>query len=598
MGLTDIFQQVLYSSSERTSVKLPDNIMPIIGKKYLRGETPEQLFDRVSRVVASPLAPHVTAEDLGKIENVFFNLLASRDFLPNSPTLMNAGGAFNQLAACFVVPVVDSMEGIFRDAMADMAAIQKTGGGTGFDFSALRPQGASVSSTMGESSGPLSFMRAFNACTDTIKQGGARRGANMGILRVDHPDIREFIKLKSDPNEMTNFNLSVAVTDAFMAAAAGTGQEYELRHEGKVYGKENAAEIWDLIAQQAWATGEPGVIFIDTINDFNTIPGAGELAATNPCGEQPLLPYEACNLGSINLGNMVLNGAISERRLRTATRLATIFLDCVIDAGDYPLEKIATQVKQNRKIGLGVMGFADMCVLLRIGYDSPEACDLADKVMAMIQDEAEHTSAFLAEHFGNFPNFDKGDFQTRRRNATLTTIAPTGTISLIAGASYGIEPFFALSYNKTLTDTGEVITYLNQHVLDYMAEKRFTPDLIKSVTEYIDRVGSMWGIANALADSRSRDLKEMEMIFVTAQDIAPADHVHVQAAFQRHVDNAVSKTINFANDVTAEQIKYIFRLAFRSGCKGITVYRDGCRSSQPLTVNQHFCWDIVTKPNG
>ncbi len=588
-GLCDIFEgQEFYPLDKHLDCELSDTAITILEKKYLRGETPEKMFVRVADAVAKPLENQMAPEDHEKIRYAFYNIMATRDFMPNSPTLMNAGRSFNQLAACFVVPVEDSMEGIFREAIADMALIQRTGGGTGFDFSNLRPKGATVSSTMGESSGPIPFMRAFNACTDTIKQGGARRGANMGILRVDHPDIRDFILLKSNPEEMTNFNLSVAVTDAFMKAVE-SDEKYDLVHNGKVYGQESAREIWNLIGERAWASGEPGVIFIDTINKKNTLPGLGDIAATNPCGEQPLLPHEACNLGSINLRNCMTPSGFDFAKLKVLTRIAVTFLDCVIDAGKYPLPKISEMAQANRKIGLGVMGFADVCYMQEIGYDSPEAVRLAGDIMSCISIEAKKTSSMLAEIFEPFPNMDKSNYKKPMRNAAITTIAPTGTISMIAGASYGIEPFFALSYTKKLTDTGEVMHFLNEHLEAYMEKYKFSDALKMSIQGYVLKHGTIKGVFEKLKNTPIKinpAILAMEDIFVTAQDIAPVDHVHIQAAFQRHTDNAVSKTINFGNNVSVADIQHIFKLAYKSGCKGITVYRDGCRDSQPLKVDK------------
>jgi ribonucleoside-diphosphate reductase alpha chain len=582
-----IFNQSYYPLDKNVVCNLSENALTVMEKKYLRGETPHEMFSRVVTSVSAPLREHLLAEDFKKAQYAFYNIMATLDFLPNSPTLMNAGRAFNQLAACFVVPVEDSMEGIFRNAIADMALIQRTGGGTGFDFSRLRPKGAIVSSTMGESSGPISFMRAFNACTDTIKQGGARRGVNMGSLRVDHPDIEEFIMLKSDSEEMTNFNLSVAITDEFMRAL-NNNEEYDLIHEGKVYGRRSARAIWDLIGQRAWATGEPGVIFIDTINKANTLPGLGNIEATNPCGEQPLLPHEACNLGSINLRNMMEDGKFNYDKLETVTAIAIAFLDCVIDAGTYPLPQIEEMAKANRKIGLGVMGFADVCYMLEIGYDTPEAFKLAETIMQKIKHVAHDTSLYLGRALGSFPNYEHSTFDLPRRNATTTTIAPTGTISIIAGASYGIEPFFALAYTKKLTDTGEILEFFNEHLIAYMDKYGFSEDEQLAVKAYILTHGTIKGISSSVKGSytTSNHLLLMEDIFVTAHDIAPVDHVHVQAAFQRHTDNAVSKTINFGEHVDVAAIQHIFSAAYKSGCKGVTVYRDGCRDSQPLKIEK------------
>lgn len=823
--LKDLLDQPYYPTDELLPIYLPEAAMAVMAKKYLRGETPHQLFDRVALAIAQPLKAKVSEETYKKFYHVFYNMMASRDFMPNSPTLMNAGRAFNQLAACFVVPVRDSMEGIFREAIADMAMIQRTGGGTGFDFSDLRPKGASVSSTQGESSGPISFMRAFNACTDTVKQGGARRGANMGMLRVDHPDIREFITLKSDPAEMTNFNLSVSITDEFMRALEAN-EKYDLTHNGTIYGRESAREIWDLIGERAWTSGEPGVVFIDRINKYNTLPGLGPMKATNPCvvgdtliktvegmipikdlvgqeidvycvddkynltiskaknirmtqkqaqlvkvvttkgtvtctpehkfytrnrgyveaqdlkiqdkmvalnvapknqkyvkvyltgtsaqvqaehvflarhyypdvtgkdthhldndpkhnvfsnievlghgdhssltnmghrdwmshdeatgmwipnvvepkdcsnalgvhpvgvnmkllsvthleytedvydmeveehhnffanyvlihncGEQPLLDNEACNLGSINGRNCIKeNGEIDYAKLFILGQLGAVFLDCVIDAGTYPLENITKQVLNNRKIGLGIMGFADVCFITEVNYG--DAAGLGQQMMQAIHNGADDASERLAKVFGNFPNYEHSIFAKTgkmRRNATITTIAPTGTISIIAGAGYGIEPFFALDYTKTLEDTGEKLHFANEYVVAYMQKYDFPDELKLAVEDYIIKKGVAHGIYDALkgiAKNKSAYLQKLEEVFVTAHEISPSDHVHVQAAFQAVIDNAVSKTINFGNEVSMQEIQKIFRLAYQCGCKGITVYRDGCRSTQPMKISK------------
>mgnify|MGYP000874965514 CR=1 FL=1 len=589
-NLMQVFNQSYYSTTEKIQSNLSDAAITVLREKnYLRGESPDEMFTRVARAIVAPLITKLPVDDVEKIETVFYNIMASCDFLPNSPTLINAGRSFNQLAACFVVPVEDSMEGIFRGAMADMAMIQRTGGGTGFDFSSLRPSGATVTSTMGESSGPISFLRAFDGSSGTIKQGGARRGANMGTLRVDHPNIRGFITLKSNPDEMQNFNLSVAITDEFMSAVE-SGTKYDLIHAGVVYGQEDARAIWNLLAERAWAWGEPGVIFIDTINKHNTLPGLGPIAATNPCGEQPLLPYEACNLGSINLRNCVKDdGTFDYNKLRALTCIATVFLDCVIDAGTYPLPQITEMVKNNRKIGLGIMGFADVCYMLEVGYDTAVARHLAKELIKNIQRNAEQTSEFLGNLLGSFPNITKSAFTGARRNATLTTIAPTGTLAVIAGVSYGIEPFFGLSYKKVLSDSGTVIDFVNPHIEGFMERNEFPEALQELVRAHILKQGTIKNVSKNLNVSTGRYaaiLHRMETVFVTAQDIAPSNHVRLQAAFQQYIDNAVSKTINFDNDVSVKDIQDVFLLAYSLGCKGLTVYRDGCRTSQPLTVTK------------
>lgn len=449
-----------YSETSRVISDLDDNAINILNKRFLRGETPDDLFWRVASHVA-------TAEDEASREKwatLFYNVIASTDFMPNSPTLMNAGRSLGQLAACFVVPVEDSMEHIFQ-GIKDMAMIQKTGGGTGFSFSRLRPTGDTVSSTTGESSGPISFMKAYNACTDVIKQGGTRRGANMAVLRVDHPDIMEFINCKNDLTQLNNFNISVAITDEFMDCLMGN-EFFTLRFNGVEYAKVNPQKIWDKLVKSAWSTGEPGIIFIDAINKDNPTPALGDMEATNPCGEQPLLPYEACNLGSLNLANMVKQqpfrdnpmNMIDWERLKEAIQLATRFLDNIVEVNNYPLDRIAETTRSNRKIGLGVMGWADLLFDLRVPYDSETAIHLAKVIMEFIQTESSKMSHELAKEKGVFPNWEKsvwGEANIPMRNAVTTTIAPTGTISLIAGASSGIEPLFGLYFEKTLVDSGK-----------------------------------------------------------------------------------------------------------------------------------------------
>jgi ribonucleoside-diphosphate reductase alpha chain len=578
--LQGIMNNRYFSCTEKAEVHLSDAAMAVIEKKYLKGETPEEMFERVASTVAKPLQNQLDSDVYKKVCTLFYNIMATKSFMPNSPTLMNAGRELNQLAACFVVPVHDSMESIFRDAIADMAMIQRTGGGTGFDFSELRPKGAEVSSTNGESSGPVSFMKAFNACTDTIKQGGARRGANMGILRVDHPDILEFIDCKGKPGVMTNFNLSVAITDEFMTAVK-EGTTYTLRHGTKAYGELDARMVWHKIAEHAWQTGEPGLVFIDTVNKANTLPQLGDITATNPCGEQPLLPYEACNLGSINLMSCVnedSNMTYNLNKLAVLTELATLFLDCVIDAGSYPLPQVDTIVKGNRKIGLGVMGFAELCYWRETGYNTADARSCAKTIMETIKNTADSTSNALGEILGNFPNIGLSTFAgTNRRNASVTTIAPTGTISIICDTSYGIEPYFALSYTKRLTDGGE-LQFVNPYLDKYMENHHFNTQTKEEVRNYVRTHGSLTGF-----DVQGRRyLADMKETFVTAQDISPDDHIEMQATFQRYTDNAVSKTINFNNNVTPEDIEHAFRRAYLLNCKGVTVYRDGCLESQPM----------------
>lgn len=597
-----------YSSSERVQPQLGENAMRVLRKRYLRGETPEQMFWRVASHVASAQSSAIKAEssceqEANRLEQQvatrYYNLMASLDFLPNSPALMNAGRPLGQLSACFVLPVEDSMESIF-DAIKNMALVQKCGGGTGFSFDKLRPSGDPVSSTVGEASGPVSFMRAFNACTEVVKQGGARRGANMGILRIDHPDIMEFIDAKSDLTQLTNFNMSVAITNEFMQCLIEE-KLFTLKFKGVEYAKVDPMSLWNKIVKRAWATGEPGVIFIDTINEDNPTPKLGTIESTNPCGEQPLLPYESCNLGSINLANFAVTPLcdnpkdnINWEKLHEAVWLATQFLDDVIDVNHYPLEKIDEQTRATRKIGLGVMGWADLLYQLRIPYSSTEALSLAESVMSFIQNESHKCSQNMALYKGCFPEWVNSIWHKNNipmRNAATTTIAPTGTLSVIAGVSSGIEPLFGLYFEKTLVEgvtEGGTLTVLNQHLLDYLSS--YDEDTINNVITHLKQYGTLRDMDN---------MEQLASIFQIASDISPADHIHMQAAFQKYTDNAVSKTINFDNDVTPEEVGRTLLLAYELGCKGVTVYRDGSRSSQPLTkgTKHEDSRNIDTIPN-
>ena len=546
-------------------------------------ETPEELFERVARAIAHAELLLGNARQRAYWEEQFYRVLASLDFLPNSPTLMNAGTPLGQLSACFVLPVEDTMEGIF-EALKQMALVQRTGGGTGFAFSRLRPRGDVVASTGGEASGPLSFMKIFDTATEHIKQGGKRRGANMGVLRVDHPDIMEFITSKLDGQTLRNFNLSVGVTDAFMEAVR-RDRHYDLIHPGtgRPVGELRAKDVFDAVVKAAWQTGDPGLLFLDTVNRTNPVPHLGLIEATNPCGEIPLLPYESCNLGSINLAHVVMmrdgHAVIDWERLRATVRVAVRFLDDVIEVNRYPIPEIERMTRGTNKIGLGVMGFAEMLIRLGVSYDSADAVRLAEHVMRVVADEALATSQVLAEERGVFPCWKGGAHEAqgvRVRHATRTAIAPTGTLSLIAGTSASIEPLFALAYRRT-------------HILEGQVLYEVAPLL----REYLDRHGAD---AERLTDQvmekgRLSDIQgmpeEVKRLFVTALEIPPEQHLQVQAAFQRHVDNAVSKTINLPHDARPEDVHQAYWQAWELGLKGITIYRYGSKSAQVLELGAH-----------
>jgi len=565
------------------SATLSDNALAVLRARYLvrqRGvvvETPDQMFARVAEHVSAVEARMgYSPDEVAEARRRFERMMAALEFLPNSPTLMNAGRPLGQLAACFVVPVDDSTTGVF-EAVRWAAEIQKTGGGTGFSFSRLRPAGDRVASTGGTASGPVSLMQVFDVATEAIKQGGTRRGANMGMLRVDHPDILEFIAIKLDPLRMRNFNLSVAITDAFMAAVR-SGASYDLINPrtGEVAGQLEARRVFDAIGNAAWACGDPGMVFIDRVNALQPTPNLGTIEATNPCGEQPLLPFESCTLGSIDVGRFVAGGDLDWPRLKPVIQDAVQFLDDVIDANRYPLAEIEQTTKATRKIGLGIMGWADALARLGIAYDSQAALALADRLASFLEGESLAASVALAERRGAFPGWHGSRWQEAGhaplRNATTTTIAPTGTISIIAGCSSGIEPFYALAYRRNVLDGAE-LTEINPHFRRIAAERGFGSDpLFAAVALH----GGIRGRADVPED--------VQRVLPTAHEIDVAFHVRMQAAFQRRVHAAVSKTINLPREASAVDVKAAYELAYEQGCKGITVYRDGSRDGQVLVT--------------
>lgn len=559
------YEQVLCSWERvKLDLMIDDNALLVLQKRYLikdaNGntiETPDEMFRRVASFIAGAEVSYNDGKERMQIEDDFYHMLSSLEFLPNSPTLMNAGRELGQLAACFVLPIEDSIDSIFEHVKMT-AKIHQSGGGTGLSFSKLRPKNDVVASTMGVASGPVSFMKIFNMATDIIKQGGTRRGANMGILRIDHPDIEEFVTIKNDPKAMNNFNLSVAVTDEFMIAHEKNIDFFLINpRTNKKTKKVNPRELFRLLAQSAWGSGEPGVIFIDTINRKNPTPNIGVIEATNPCGEQPLLPYESCCLGSINLVKLVKDGGVDWKRLRELTHLGVRFLDNMIDMNRYPAPQIEDISRRNRKIGLGVMGFAHMLIQLGIAYDSQEAVKTAEVLMEFIQTESKVASNLLAKQRGIFPNYKGSIWESRdlrQRNATTTTIAPTGTLSVIAGTSSGIEPIYDIRFSRIIFGDTKV-------------------DIVDPLYREIQE--------------KENGQEELKKLFRRAYDVAPSAHLAIQNAFQKRVDNAVSKTINLPHDAGVETVLNIYLKAYSMGLKGVTVFRDRSRDFQVLSCGFH-----------
>ncbi|MBC5647265.1 vitamin B12-dependent ribonucleotide reductase [Christensenella tenuis] len=567
---------------------LSKNAVTVLERRYLKkdangkpAEKPEDLFKRVAKAIAEADKEFNVDADIKATQDIFYDMMYHLKFMPNSPTLMNAGRPLGQLSACFVLPVADSMEDIF-DALKNAALIHKSGGGTGFSFSRLRPAGASVNSTGGVASGPISFMKVFNAATEAVKQGGTRRGANMGILRIDHPDIMDFIQCKKNTTEITNFNISVGITEEFMKAVHEK-REYVLfdPHDKKECGKLYAPDVFELIVKMAWTNGEPGIVFLDRINRDNPVPSLGEVESTNPCGEQPLLPFESCNLGSINLDAMLIKKGnqyeIDYQEFEKTIRNAVHFLDNVITVNNYPLAEIREMTQSTRKIGLGLMGFADILYKLRIPYNSDEAIALAEKVMKFLRDTARDASGELAKERGTFPTYSESVFKSKgmvQRNATVTTIAPTGTISIICGASSGIEPIFGLSYIRNVMDNDELLE-IHPYFEEVMKERGLYSKELMSKIAQEGTIAHMEEIPQEIRD-----------VFVTAHDITPEYHIRMQAAFQKYTDNAVSKTVNFPREATQNDVRMVYELAYELGLKGVTIYRDGSRDAQVLNIGK------------
>ncbi|MEN8782509.1 MAG: vitamin B12-dependent ribonucleotide reductase [Desulfobacterales bacterium] len=573
----------------KNELVLTENARTVLQRRYLRKdsdgkviESPEDMFRRVAHHIARAEEKYSDAQEAEKMEALFYRMMTEFYFLPNSPTLMNAGRRLGQLAACFVLPVDDSLNGIFS-ALKNAAMIHKSGGGTGFSFSRLRPKDSRVGSTGGVASGPVSFMKIFNTATEQVKQGGTRRGANMAILRVDHPDILDFITCKKYHHDLNNFNISVGITDAFMESVKMLAA-YDLidPKEKQKVGELNAAEVYLHLVEQAWENGDPGIVFLDRINRDNPTPALGEIESTNPCGEQPLLPFEACNLGSVNLAKFVMsvdgNPAVDYEGLKEIVWLAVRFLDDTIDMSRYPLPEISAMVEGNRKVGLGVMGFADLLYQMGVSYNSEEALQLGEDVMTFIQHQSREASRELAKKRGTFKNFGSSVFKNKKdgryRNATITTIAPTGTLSIIAGCSSGIEPLFALSFVRRVMDNDELLE-VNPYFEQVAKENGFFS------SELMNRIAGRGSIAEL------EDIPEdVRRVFVTAHDVAPEWHVRMQAAFQKYTDNAVSKTVNLPRDVTPEDVLKVYNLAYELECKGITIYRDGSKENQVLSFSE------------
>ena len=604
-GFSDVAKAYILYRRERAEVralkefigveddlKLSVNAAGVLKRRYLLKndcgeivETPSQMMERVARAMSQPDAVYDHDADISRVAEEFCDVMTSLRLLPNSPALMNAGTELGQLSACFVLPGEDSMTDIF-ESLRDMALTHQSGGGTGFSFSRLRPKGDIVKSTSGIASGPVSFMRIYDAATDVVKQGGRRRGANMGILRVDHPDIIEFITSKSDSTSLSNFNISVGVTDAFMEAVT-TGGSYDLVNprDGRVVKSSSAREVFDLIVTMAWRTGDPGLAFLDEINRANPTPALGEIESTNPCGEVPLLPYESCNLASINLSSLVEDQALDYAHFKDIIHTGVHFLDNVVDQTRFPIDRIEEITRANRKIGLGVMGFADMLIRMGIPYDSDEAVATAEKVMSFMLQQARDASMALAKDRGTFPNYENSIWKNQElplRNATVTSIAPTGTISIIASCSSGIEPLFAVTYVREVLE-GTRLLEVNPS-FERMAKQRgfYCRELMLEIAKR----GSVREIDQVPDDIRR--------LFVTSMDICPEWHVKMQAAFQRHCDNAVAKTVNLPSEATTEDVRRIYMLAYEQKCKGITVYRYGSKPEQVLYVGAVLAKELGT----